>query len=79
MNPMYLKINRLLPTDTSDMHTKFGFDIPSETEVTLRKPLRLQTDRRTDGQTDKVNPVYPPTNFVGRGYNDITTNFVSNT
>ena len=27
-----------------------------------------QTDRRTDGQTDKVNPVYPPSNFVGRGY-----------
>ena len=29
-----------------------------------------QTDGRTDGQTDKVNPVYPPSNFVGRGYND---------
>ena len=28
-----------------------------------------QTDRRTDGRTDKVNPVYPPSNFVGRGYN----------
>ena len=26
--------------------------------------------RQTDGQTDKVNPVYPPSNFVGRGYND---------
>ena len=26
------------------------------------------TDRRTDGQTDKVNPVYPPSNFVGQGY-----------
>ena len=25
--------------------------------------------RQTDGQTDKVNPVYPPSNFVGRGYN----------
>ena len=24
--------------------------------------------RQTDGQTDKVNPVYPPSNFVGRGY-----------
>ena len=27
-----------------------------------------QTDGRTDGRTDKVNPVYPPSNFVGRGY-----------
>ena len=26
------------------------------------------TDRRTEGRTDKVNPVYPPSNFVGRGY-----------
>ena len=26
--------------------------------------------RQTDGQTDKVNPVYPPSNFVGRGYNE---------
>ena len=33
-----------------------------------------QTDRRTDGrtdrQTDNLNPVYPPFNFVERGYND---------
>ena len=27
-----------------------------------------QTDRRTDWRTDKVNPVYPPSNFVGWGY-----------
>ena len=27
--------------------------------------------RRTDGRTDKVNPVYPPSNFVGRGYNKL--------
>ena len=27
--------------------------------------------RQTDGQTDKVNPVYPPSNFVGQGYNNI--------
>ena len=33
----------------------------------LRKPCRLQTDGQTDGRTDKVNPVYPPSNFVGRG------------
>ena len=26
--------------------------------------------RQTDRRTDKVNPIYPPSNFVGRGYND---------
>ena len=26
--------------------------------------------RRTDGRADKVNPVYPPSNFVGWGYNN---------
>ena len=26
--------------------------------------------RQTDRRTDKVNPVYPPSNFVGRGYNN---------
>ena len=31
--------------------------------------MRLQTDGQTDRRTDKVNPVYPPSNFVGRGYN----------
>ena len=40
----------------------------------LRKPCRLQTDGRTDGQTDKANPVYPPSNFVGRGYNNNDNN-----
>ena len=27
--------------------------------------------RQTDRRTDKVNPVYPPSNFVGRGYNEV--------
>ena len=30
-----------------------------------------QTDGRTDRRTDKVYPVYPPSNFVGRGYNEV--------
>ena len=51
---------------------KFEIEIPKQTCLMLRKPCRLQTDgqtdRRTDGWTDKVNPVYPPSNFVGRGY-----------
>ena len=29
--------------------------------------LSPQTDRQTDGRTDKVNPVYPPFNFVEAG------------
>ena len=59
---------------TMNMHMKFEIEIPKQTWLMLRKPCRLQTDgqtdRRTDGRTDKVNPVYPPSNFVGRGYND---------
>ena len=55
---------------TVNMHMKFEIDIPKQTWLMLRKPCRLQTDGRTDGQTDKVNPVYPPSNFVGRGYNN---------
>ena len=32
-----------------------------------QKHRKLQTDGRTSGQTDKVNPVYPPTTYSGRG------------
>ena len=32
--------------------------------------------RQTDGQTDKVNPVYPPSNFVGRGYKNVIMKFL---
>ena len=70
-----LKINRLLPMATINMHMKFEIEIPKQTWLMLQKPCRLQTDgqtdRRTDGQKDKVNPVYPPSNFVGRGYNNL--------
>ena len=55
---------------TINMHMKFEIEIPKQTWLILRKPCRLQTDGQTDGRTDKVNPVYPPSNFVGRGYND---------
>ena len=47
---------------TINMHMKFEIEIPKETWFMLRKPCRLQTD----GRTDKVNPVYPPSNFVGK-------------
>ena len=54
---------------TINMHMKFEIEIPTETWLMLRKTCRLQTDGQTDRRTDKVNPVYPPSNFVGRGYN----------
>ena len=49
---------------TINMHMKFEIEIPKQTWLMLQKPCCLQTDRRTD----KVNPVYPPSNFVGREY-----------
>ena len=59
---------------TNNMHMKLHIEIPKQTWVKLQKPFRLQTDGRTDKQTDrqmdKVIPVYPPINFVGRGYNN---------
>ena len=70
-----LKINRLLPMATINMHMKFEIGIPKQTWLMLRKPCRLQTDGRTDRQTDKVNPVYPPSNFVGRGYKKVRKTF----
>ena len=70
---MSLKINRLLPMTTINMLMKFEIEIPKQTWLMLRKPCRLQTDGRTNGQMEKVNPVYPPppSNFVGRGYNNL--------
>ena len=58
----------LWPPSTCIWNLKFKFqsklDLCSGNHVVYR-----QTDGRTDGQTDKVNPVYPPSKFVGRGYN----------
>ena len=73
-----LKINRLLPVATNNMHMKFLIEIPKQTWVTLRKPCRLQTDRQTDRQTDKVIPVYPPPTSLGGGkMNSINTSPMS--
>ena len=47
-----LKINRLLPMATINMHMKFEIEIPKQPWLMLRKPCRLQTDGRTDGRTD---------------------------
>ena len=54
---MHMKFEIEIPKETCEI------EIPKETWLMLRKPCRLQTDGRTDGRTDKVNP-----NFVGRGY-----------
>ena len=63
-----LKINRLLPMATINMHMKFEIEIPKQTWLMLRKPCRLQTDGRTDGRTRWIQYT-PHSNFVGRGYN----------
>ena len=61
----------LWPPSTCIWNLKLKFqsklDLCSGNHVVYR-----QTDGRTDGRTDKVNPVYPPSNFVGRGYNKTT-------
>ena len=57
----------LWPPSTCIWNLKLKFqsklDLCSGNHVVYR-----QKDRRTDGRTDKVNPVYPPSNFVGQGY-----------
>ena len=66
-----LRINRLLPMATINMHMKFEIEIPKQTWLMPRKPCRLQTDGRTDRRTDgHGESSIPPSNFVGRGYND---------
>ena len=64
-----LKINRLLPMATINMHMKFEIEIPKQTWLMLRKPCRLQTDGRTDGQTDRrtrwIQYTPPPTSLGG--------------
>ena len=47
-----LKINRLLPMATNNMHMKFQIENPKQTWVTVQKPCRLQTDGQTNRQTD---------------------------
>ena len=57
---------------TINMHMKFEIEIPKETWLMLRKPRRLQTDRRTYVQTDgQGESSIPPSNFVGRGYKNV--------
>ena len=48
---------------TINTHIKFEIEIPKETWLMLRKPCRLQTDGRTDGQDE--SSILPTS--LGRG------------
>ena len=56
-----LKINRLLPMTTINMHMKFEIEIPKQTWLMLRKPCHLQTD----GRTRWIQYTPPPTSLGG--------------
>ena len=71
---MSLKINRLLPMVTINMHMKFEIEIPKQTWLMLRKPCRLQTDGRTDGRTRWIQYTLPPTSLAKYIYSIITNN-----
>ena len=58
-----LKINRLLPMATNNMHMKFEIEIPEQTWVTLRKQCRVQTEWQTDRRFQYTPP--PPTSLGG--------------
>ena len=54
---------------------KFG-EIPSRTLKDIKETKRfghtfVRSDGRTDGRTDNVKTVYPPTNIVCGGYNEV--------
>ena len=50
---------------TINMNMKFEIEIPKQTWLMLRKPCRLQTDGRTDGQGESSIPPPPPTLLGG--------------
>ena len=68
--PFDLKIYRAHPCLMGSLHVKFHDDRCKGKAVMRRKPFSViyalyVDDRRTDGQTDMVIPVYPPPpNFV---------------
>ena len=50
-----------------DKMCKYEMDPMSIVENTEQTRFCPQTERRTDEQTDKVKPVYPPSNLVEAG------------
>ena len=56
-----LKINRLLPMTTINMHMKFEIEIPKQTWLTSRKPCHLQSPETEKSRVWKPkNPIWPP-------------------
>ena len=66
------------PSDVTDKMCKYEMDPASIVEDTERtrfcskteKWTDLQTERQTDGETDKVKPVYPTSPSLSRAYNN---------
>ena len=52
-----------------DKMCKYEMDPSRTVGATERTQDAGRMDRRTDGRTDGVKPIYPPNNFVVRGYN----------
>jgi hypothetical protein len=70
-----IKNKRDPPLITSKQLLKFKKILRNTTQVIVRHRICLQTDGRTDRQTDMVKPVYPLQLRCG-GYNDtLNTNF----
>ena len=63
-----LKINKLLPMATNNMHIKFEIEIPKQTWVMLRKSCCLQTDGQTDRRTRWIQYT-PQSTSLGGGIN----------
>ena len=49
---------------------KYEMDPTRTVGATERTRDAGRTGGQTDGQTDGIKPIYPPNNFVVRGYND---------
>ena len=60
----YILIISICPVDMNK-YARFD-EIPS---MTLKDTKESKRDGRTDGQTENVKTVYPPTNTVCGGYN----------
>ena len=62
-----LILNPIQDLEPIDIYTK-KIKTDEKNSIIIRKPPDGRTDRRTDGRTNRVNPVYPPQLRCG-GYN----------
>ena len=60
-----VSVYRLRDCDMGNVLIEFEIEVPKHTEVMETMPY---ADGRTDGQADKMNPVYSYTNFIAWGY-----------